>query len=330
LISYLIIVAVVAFVILTVLPVFLEQSAKFLGTLPNTISSIEERSSVVYDFVEKYNMQDQYQATIDDIKDQVSHVASALGTVFVSMMTGIFNGFANFLIVMVLTFLMLTEGPSWGRRFWALVYRDPKKRLHHQRLAGKMYDVVGGYVNSQMIIAAISGLLSGLGAFVLALIFDFTPSIALPMASIVFVTAFIPMFGALVGAVIAAVLMLLYSPISTVFFLLFFIVYQQVENNWLAPKIQAKRTQMSALIVLTAATVGLQVGGLFGAFVAIPVAGCAMVLARDYIRQRQERFSQPDVLATESPDNLILVDAETINVESSPARKSNSVKKSKP
>lgn len=318
--SYTFILLVISFVFVTIVPRFLEQSAYFVNTIPNAIGSIEDKPNVVADFVERYGLEEHYETAMNNLKEEAGHFASQLGSAFFSLLSGIISGFAYMLLVMVLTFLMLTEGPAWGQKFWALVYRDPKRRSHHQKLAGKMYDVVSGYVNSQAIVAAIAGVMSGLGAFVLAMIFNFTPSIALPVASIVFVTAFIPMFGNLIGAIISAVLMLLYSPLAAVFYIIYCTLYQQVENNWVAPKIQAKRTQMSALLVIAAAAVGLHVGGIFGAFVAIPVAGCVMVLLRDYIHLREKKWNQTIAGAAQAPDcepSVVLVDADTtINIQS--------------
>jgi predicted PurR-regulated permease PerM len=315
LIAYLLILAVIGLVFFTAVPTFLSRSADFIGTLPSAISSAEDNSNMLADLVQKYNVQEQYDAALDNLKQEAGNIAKSLGSSFVSIVSWLMNGLINMLLVMVLTFLMLTEGPRWGQRFWRLIYRDQKKLEHHRQLAAKMYDVVVGYVNSQVIVATTSALASGLGAFVLAFIFDFSPSIALPTASIVFVTAFIPMFGALVGAIISAVLMLLYSPLAALFYIIYCTLYQQIENNWVSPMIQAKRTQMSALMVLAAATVGLQVSGILGALVAIPVAGCVMVLLRDFLRRRDEKYASAEPVADEAAGDTVMVIDETINVE---------------
>jgi predicted PurR-regulated permease PerM len=68
---------------------------------------------------------------------------------------------------------------------------------------------------------------------------------------------------------------------------IFFLVYQQIENVTIQPHIQSRKNELTPLLVFVAAMLGIGFGGLLGAFIAIPVAGCIKVLVNDYYQQRQ-------------------------------------------
>ena len=189
---------------------------------------------------------------------------------------------------------MLVEGPSWLRKGWDL-YTDEKKRDEHRTTAMKMYKVVTGFVTGQLLVAAI-----GAGAsFVALTIMSFIPSLsvpfnlALPLAVIIFLTALIPMIGTTIGGTLAALVLLLNSPISALVFVVFFVIYQQIENNVISPPIQSKTVDLSVLWVLIAILIGASLFGLIGGLISIPIAGCLRVLFMNYL-ERAERVRHPD------------------------------------
>ena len=101
------------------------------------------------------------------------------------------------------------------------------------------------------------------------------------------------MFGATLAGGLVTLLLALNSITAAIVYLVFFIIYQQIENNFISPAIQAKKVELSALAVLVAVTVGLYVSGLVGVVVAIPVAGTIKVFLEDYLeRAKLERVEQ--------------------------------------
>jgi uncharacterized membrane protein YfcA len=112
------------------------------------------------------------------------------------------------------------------------------------------------------------------------------------------------MFGSLIGGVITTLLILLYSLPAAVAFVVAVLIWQQISSNIISPRIQSKRMNTSPLLVLVSATVGIMMGGLLGAFVAIPIAGCLVILARDYLHTRKLKFAADDgeMVELEGPD----------------------------
>jgi predicted PurR-regulated permease PerM len=103
----------------------------------------------------------------------------------------------------------------------------------------------------------------------------------------------IPLAGATLAAIIVSTVAILEDPFPAgVVVILFFIVYQQLENHVLQPLVYGRTVQLSPLAVLIAVLIGAELAGILGALGAIPVAGTIQVLLRDQLRVRRER-AQP-------------------------------------
>ena len=102
------------------------------------------------------------------------------------------------------------------------------------------------------------------------------------------------MFGAIIGAVLVSVLLVFNSPAAVIAYVIYFIIYQQLENNLISPAIQSKRLELSPLLVLAAVTIGIYVFGIAGAIISIPVAGCIKVLVEEYMDHAREARIQSE------------------------------------
>lgn len=307
-IAYLILVAIIVLLFFNVIPIFVRQISTFIGNAPALIREIQSNNNGFEVFLGQHHMAAQYNAWLANISHQLGSFANQIGNSAVDMLTELVNGLVNVVMVAVLTFLMLIEGPDWETKFWAVVYRDPEKRRQHQLVAKKMYDVVSGYITGQAIVAAISATLTALVVWILSLsLRSIDSSLVLPAWITIFVMTFIPMFGATIGGLIVALLLALFAWPAAIIYLVFFIIEQQFENNFTSPKIQAKRLNMSALIILSSILIGLNLAGIFGALVAIPVAGCLMVLLREYLGTIQTRRAKTCANGDANAQNVSVV-----------------------
>jgi predicted PurR-regulated permease PerM len=174
--------------------------------------------------------------------------------------------------------MMLAEGPHWRRILEDLTPVKHRKRV--RRLAHDMLRVIQGYVNGQVLLAAIAAILITPMLFILHI------SNPLALMVIVFICGLIPMVGHTIGAVVVTAVALFHSLPAAIIILAYYILYQQIENYAVQPRIQANATNMSALLVFISVILGANFGGLIGALVAIPVAGCLRVLVLDYLESR--------------------------------------------
>jgi predicted PurR-regulated permease PerM len=273
-------------VITLILPILIEQTMIFAKSLPDTIASVQDSSRWVNDFVAEAGLQDAYDTSLQKASESITETVSNLGAASVSIVSNLVGGIGNAVVVLVLTFFMLVEGPYWMEKFWEIAFKHPKKRARYHAAADKMYHVLTGYVSSQLLAAAITGTLAGVGVFILSMLFAVPTTLILPISAVVFVSAFVPFFGGFIGAAIGTLLVLLFSPLAALVFALYCLVIMTLFYNIVSPKIASRFMKVSALIVLISLIVGMQIAGIFGAFVAIPAAGCLVVAIREYLKFR--------------------------------------------
>jgi len=119
----------------------------------------------------------------------------------------------------------------------------------------------------------------------LSLIFPQIPAgLTFPTAAITFVLSLIPMFGATIAGLLIAALLAFNNLPAAIIYIVYFFIYQQIENNFVAPQVQAKKIELSALAVLGSVTIGLYLFGIVGGIIAIPIAGSIRVLLDEYLQ----------------------------------------------
>jgi predicted PurR-regulated permease PerM len=287
-IAFFVVVAFLAAVIFLVVPPIIQQTSKFIESAPMLVKTVSEQWHGLGTIIEKYHIQPQVDQAIAAVQADSSRWATNAGKNLISGIGSAFSLFVATLLVLVLTFLMLVEGPGWLRRIWGL-YRDTDRMESHKKLVNRMHGVVAGYVTGQLTVSGIGSTCAGLTVFILSLFFTEVPAnLALPSVAIAFTLSLIPMFGATIAGAIISLLLIFNSVPAGIIFAIYFMVYQQIENNFISPTIQSKRIELTPLAVLVAVTIGLYVFGVAGGIISIPIAGCIKVLVEDYLERSRE------------------------------------------
>lgn len=200
------------------------------------------------------------------------------------------------LTIMVLTFLMLLEGPSIGA---FLIELFPHRRANHlRRVAADAARAVTGYMAGNLLISLIAG--TAIYIWLRSLFIPFAFVLALWVAF----ADMLPLVGAVLGAIPATFVALLDSPGAGLATLIFFVVYQLFENHVLQTTIMAKAVKLNPLGVLLAVLVGVQLAGVLGALLAIPTAGAVQVIARDIWSDRREVVEEVLSIGAEVADDV--------------------------
>jgi predicted PurR-regulated permease PerM len=264
-----------------VIPPLVRQTADFISEVPQTIDSLRTQDSTVGRFVRQHRLDEQLQEVSRDISKQVPElrgqilsVLSRAGATMVSVVT-----------VLVMTFMMLVEGPAWIRKFWS--YQPKRRRERGQRLASGMYGMVTGYVNGQLLITTIAGFFALIMLLITSTVMNVSVN-AVALAGIIAMTGLIPMIGNTIGAAVVVLACLFVSLPLAVVVGIYFLIYQQIENTAIQPYIQSKKNNLTPLLVFISALIGIGVAGFFGAFVAIPVASSIKLLIEDYLENRSD------------------------------------------
>lgn len=293
-IAYLVVLTLLGGFLVLVVPPVIEQSAKFANTIPDLIDEAYSNRYIFNDFIERYGLSETVDNAVESAKDQAASIAANLGNTLVSGFGTLLGGVANLLFVLVLTFLMLIEGPAWMGRIWGL-YEDNEKLERHRELVHRMYRIVTGFVNGQLTVAAIASVATLIVLLTLSTTLGLPANLAVPLAVIIFVSGMIPMIGATIGAILVGLVLLFNSPTAALIFLVYFIIYQQIENNFISPTIQSRSVEISALVILVALLVGINLGGLLGGVLAIPIAGCLRVLLLDQLELARKKRLKDEV-----------------------------------
>ncbi|MDB5162299.1 MAG: conserved rane protein of unknown function [Candidatus Saccharibacteria bacterium] len=286
-IAYVAIIALLGAIVFLVIPPVIQQTAKFAQTLPTFVDTATKSWDGLRGVIDQYNLQPQVDSAVNSIKDSAAGWASNVGKSVVTGIGSLFFFVISLFLVLVLTFLMLIEGPKWMSQIWNL-YSNKKRMETHKRILGRIYGVIRGYITGQLIVSTIGATLAGFTIFVLSLIFPALPAnLAMPAVAVTFTLSLIPMFGSTIGAVIITILLAFSSLPAAIVYVIYFVVYQQIENNFIAPHIQARKNELSALAVLASITIGLYMFGIVGGIIAIPIAGTIRVLIDEHLVLRK-------------------------------------------
>lgn len=291
LIVYVVVLGIIGLFLYIVLPPMIEQTSNFVATLPGYLANLSEQQGIVADVINKYQLQDEMAQAAQNIQGQVFNIASGIGVSLLTGVTSLLGGLTVAFTVFILSILMLIEAPEWGRRIWKL-YTNQQKRQRHERLMNMMYRVVGSFVNGQVLVAFIAGLASLVVLVILSAIFGLPTGVVLPLAGVVFITSLIPMIGATIGAVVVTFVLLLNDIGAAISFIVYFIIYQQIENNFIQPVVQSRTVALSALGVFVSVIIGFALLGPLGGIIAIPIAGCARVLLLDFMEHRKKSLAK--------------------------------------
>ena len=282
--AYLIVILVIGAIIAIVGPVVVNETSKFVQHFPETFETAFGGWDGVNNFGKSVGVQDLQGEITNAMNGLSKNVLGVLGDNLVSSVSGVADIVMKVVLVLVLTLLFLLEGPGMMNSLWAsLGSNGEEKRIGVTRkVISRMADVVSTYVSHQIIVAMIDGLASGLIVFLLSLFLGVSSSLAIPMGMITMLFYLIPMFGQFIGGALVTILLVFSNPIAGLTFAVIYIIYSQVENNVIAPKIQGEALNLRPVVILAAVTIGMYMFGLLGAIIAIPIAGCIRVLIEEY------------------------------------------------
>lgn len=283
--AYLIVVLVIGGIIMVVGPVVVNETSKFIQHFPETFEQTFGGWEGINNFGKSIGIND-LQAEISNAMENLSNnLLGMLGNNLVASVSGVADIVMKVVLVLVLTLLFLLEGPALVNSFWKAVGsndEDKKPVAIAKRVLARMANVVSTYVSRQAIVAVIDGLASGLIVFCLSLFTGISPSMAIPMGMITMLFYLIPMFGQFIGGTLVTIMLLFSSPVAAIVFAIIYIIYAQIENNVIAPKIQGNALNLPAVMILVAIVIGMYMFGLLGAVIAVPIAGCIRVLVDEY------------------------------------------------
>lgn len=280
-IAYIIVVGCLSAFFAIVVPTIINETVNFARNFPETIKTVSENFGWINDFGRQIGVENLQGEIVSNIQKFSSTIVSDLGANFATSIGAVGGFIAATILVLVLALFMLTEGPALLDQFWKN-FKGDKEATRTQNVINRMGNVVSKYVSNALTVALINACCTATVTLILCVIFRLDAGLALPFGLITGVFSLIPMFGSFIGGCIVALLLAFNVWGAGLAFLIYTIVYLQIEANVISPKVQGKGLQLPALAVLAAVTVGVYMFGIIGAIISIPVAGCIKVLIEEY------------------------------------------------
>lgn len=257
---------------------------------PELVADARAGRGPLGDLVDRFDLEQR----LDDNRDRIDEYVNQLGSNSLRIAAGVGTAVAGTLTVLVMTVLMLIEGPRMLQS--ALQALPSGRRERVRRVAADCSRAVTGYMAGNLVISVIAGLSTLVFLTILGVPFKAV------LALFVAVADLIPLVGATLGAFVVVLVASLHSVPAGIAALVFYILYQQFENHVLQVTIMARTVQLNPLVVLVSVIIGVELSGILGALLAIPAAGIVQVIARDlYTGRFGERKEEPTIGAAEVP-----------------------------
>jgi len=206
----------------------------------------------------------------------VNNFSNSLSSLFTTV-KGFFGGVVTSVVILVLTFYMVAEGEKVHKFLKSLAPVEYQPYI--AEITRKMQKKIGAWLRGQLLLGFIIGLASYIGLSILGVKY------ALLLAVIAGFFELIPYIGPILSAVPAVIIAFSQAPMLALVVLGLYLLIQQTENHLLVPKIMEKATGLNPIVSILALMIGVKLGGIAGAFFAIPLAMMLTVIVEDIFQK---------------------------------------------
>lgn len=281
--SLLLMVLVVVFIAFLLIPELIENIELLMKNIPGIIDKAEV---FILDLADKYP---EVQAQIEEAFSKGGTVTKLLSNILnyfingaIGFVSDLFSGIVNIFTALIFAVYMLAQKESLVSKIKAMVYAffDKKKSRKIMEIASLSNKTFTNFISGQCVEAVILGTI----IFVVSLLCGFPYAILIGVLTAV--TALIPIFGAFIALGVGTLLIAISNPLQAIIFVLVFFVVQQIEGNFIYPKVVGKSVGLSPLFTLLAITVGGNLCGVVGMLIGLPLASIVYTLLKDDINNK--------------------------------------------
>lgn len=244
LLVYLFIIAALSFSVVGVIPDLVDQSTILIKNLPTALKNID---ILGLNFV--------------DFSSQLKILENLPGNI-TSLVVAIFSNLLSIFVFFVITFYLLLERKNFDKYLKSIFGQKSLKAI---TIFNQLEKRLGIWVGAQLTLMLIIGILSYLGYVIIGVNF------ALPLAIIAGILELVPNIGPTIASILAGIFGLTISPITGVLAVIWGIIVQQLENNFIVPKIMKEAIGINPLITILLIASGAKLGGVVGAVIALPL-----------------------------------------------------------
>jgi predicted PurR-regulated permease PerM len=265
----------VALFVWSIVPVITDQITKITDNAPGWLDQFQ-RNQKVQDLDERFDV-------IDKVRDYVQdeNFGSSLFGGVLGFGLRLLGALANAFVIIVLTLYFLSSLEATKNALYRLAPASRRERV--SKLGDRVVASVGGYVAGAFVIAVCAGITSLIFLFIVGL-----GEYAVALAFVVLLLDVIPMIGATIGAVVVSAIGFATDVKIGIACVIFYVIYQQVENYIIYPRVMSRSVDIPAAATVIAALVGAALLGVVGALLAIPTAAAVLLIVREVFIRRQD------------------------------------------
>jgi predicted PurR-regulated permease PerM len=259
---FLIVFFVVVGLVVLIVPAVISGAKQLITAAPQLIDRGVKFANDLGWHVSGTDLTAQIQQHAQDLASSAANLAGSVLGVAASLLGSMFR----WATIALFTFYIVAEGPKLRRVICSALPPQYQERVLF--VWDQAIEKTGGYFYSRLLLAVINGT----GMYITLRVFNVP--FAAPLAVFVgIVSEFIPIVGTYIAGVPPVLVATLYSPSAGIAALAYVVIYQQIENYFLSPKLTAKTMSLHPAVAFGAALIGGALGGLLAAFLALPVAG---------------------------------------------------------
>jgi len=262
-----------------IVPPLVSQGTNLIESAPSLLENLKNNKTIA-------NLNDHY-GVIDTLQKRLSSVTSD-GTLLITAFGGVIgvgksvlSGTFTALTIIVLTLYFITSLPQATELGLKLVPASRRPRI--AALTEAIIARVGAFVGSQILVSFFASLFMTVLAFILGL-----PSPA-AIGIIIFICGLVPLIGHFIGAGIYTIIALTQSVTIGVVAFVGYVVYVQVENYILTPRIMKRTLNVPGAVTIISAMIGTSLLGLVGGLLAVPVAASIILILEEVVFPRAEK-----------------------------------------
>ena len=250
-IVYILVFGVIGFCVAGIIPLLVEQTTGLINSLPQIVQNIKIFGQNSFFIENNIDLTSQF--------GFLSSIPSNITKVAISIVSNIFSCF----IILVITFYLLLEKKNFSK--YGDNFFGEKGKTRFLKIMDNLESSLGSWVSAEFILMIMIGVLSYFGYLALGLKY------AVPLAIIAGLLEIVPNIGPIIATVLAALVGLTISPMIALFTIIFEILVQQLENNFIVPKIMSKTVGLNPIVTIILIASGGKLAGIGGALLAIPL-----------------------------------------------------------
>ena len=286
--SIILVLTVIFTVLFLVLPAFIQTADSLITLLPKYFESLGGKFQSLKTFLSELgiNFSDFTSVSNMDLISKLGKALPQFGMNFFNttyaLTASLFSGIVNFVIAFVFAIYMLAQKEVLCLSAKKLLYAMCPKNISDKTLS--IFQLINQTFTRFATVQFVEAVILGVMCLAGMLIFRFPYAVVISV--LVAATALIPVVGAWIGVIAGTFLILIVSPVKALWFIIFFLVLQQIEGNFIYPKVVGKSIGLPGILVLAAVTVGGNAYGVVGMLVGVPVFSVIYVLVKQFTEKK--------------------------------------------